>query len=148
MRIGSTRVASRGGDRTTDGTITSFASPFFHVTFDDGNVKALRGHALAPLIRYRDEDFYDPSQWSCDYRLIQPYCIPGWRRACRAFLSKHNIFVPDRFLVPSGGPGEAVNVDRTHSLEHERTALRLKLNELVNECRARRTMDNLRNPTL
>ena len=41
--------------------ITSCASPYFRVTFGNGKVMLLRGHVLAPLIRWRDEDFYDLS---------------------------------------------------------------------------------------
>jgi hypothetical protein len=149
VRIGTTRVASKGGNSTTDGTITSFASPFFHVTFDNGTVKKFRGHVLAPLIRYRDDDFYDPAQWSGDYRLLQLYRIPGWTRACQAFLSKHGAFVPKSLLAPVTRPRtDVADAARTGSLERERTTLRLMLNELVDECRAKRTMDNLRNPIL
>ena len=80
VHIGWTRIASRGGDSEPDGVITSFAAPHFRVTLDNGKVKSFRGHVLAPLICWRDKDFYDLSIWWSDYRIIQPFRIPGWSR--------------------------------------------------------------------
>jgi hypothetical protein len=54
VHIGKTRIASKGGGGEPDGTITSFTSPYFRVTFDNGKVKSFRGHVLAPLICWRD----------------------------------------------------------------------------------------------
>ena len=135
VSIGKTRIASKGGDGEPDGTITSFAPPYFRVTFDNGKVKSLRGHVLAQLICWRDKNFYDLSLWSSDYRIIQPYRIPGWSRACRKFLLQNSTFIPERFLGPPDGAGAAEG-DVMGRIEQERATLRVQLNELVDKSRA------------
>jgi hypothetical protein len=60
---------------------------------------------------------------------------------------QNSTFIPERFLGPPDGAGAAEG-DVTGRIEQERATLRVQLNELVNKSRAKRTMDNLRNPVL
>ena len=96
---------------------------------------------------YTEELFYDPRAHSLDYSIVRPYDNPGWAQALRTYLLEFSVAVPARWLEGAGFKTLEQQPDLAGKdfIAAERLVLDQALDSFVDDSRAPRTFNNLRN---
>ena len=147
IHLGKTLIRKTFDGVPFDGVVASFYSPWFKVYYTDGDAEDLKGCELAQYIMFTEDLFYDPRAHSLDYSIVRPYDNPGWAQALRNYLIEFSVAVPTRWLEGAGFGTLQHQPDLVGKdfVSAERLILDKALDGFMDDSRAPRTFNNLRN---
>ena len=153
VRCGSARVALSGLGGLLGGTVREWRDPWFVIDCDDGSQWHVQPRGLLDVLLFNPTDFYDPSAFQYDWTRLNPMRILGWRVGLAAALDEAGLVIPKPWLQRETEPGDAGRPTATTDLRAaERQSEQARLDDILahlsGDMRAKRTLDNLRNPGL
>ena len=135
------------------GTVREWRDPWFVIDCDDGSQRHVQPRGLLDVLLFNPTDFYDPSASQYDWTRLNPMRILGWRVGLAAALDEAGLVIPKPWLQRETEPGDAGRPTATTDLRAaERQSEQARLDDILahlsGDMRAKRTLDNLRNPGL